>query len=82
MDKINYPGSDSQSWNQHQILNPAKLSCLLRIVTLLADVVAETPPPTTSISLFTRFLFLSISIGPKKAPNKPLHRKPCLLVGF
>lgn len=45
MDKINYPGSDSQSWNQHQILNPAKLSCLLRIVTLLADVVAETPPP-------------------------------------
>lgn len=81
MDKINYPRSDSQSWNQHQILNPAKLFCLLRIVTLLADVVADTPPHT-SISLSTRFLFLSISIGPKKAPNKPLHRKPCLLVGF
>lgn len=45
MDKVNYPGSDSQSGNQHQILNPAKLSCLLRIVTLLADMVAETPPP-------------------------------------
>lgn len=45
MAKINYPGSDSQSWNQHQILNPDELSCLLRIVTLLAEVVAESLPP-------------------------------------
>lgn len=55
MDKINYPGSDSQSWNKHQILNPAKLSCLLRIVTLLADVVAETPPPHPFLSLLDFF---------------------------
>lgn len=53
MDKINYPGSDSQSWNQQQILNAAKLSCLLRIVTLLADMVAETPPPHIHFSLYS-----------------------------
>lgn len=55
MAKINYPGSDSQSWNQHQILNPDELSCLLRIVTLLAEVVAESLPHPlpTSVSLST-----------------------------
>lgn len=38
--------SDSQSLNQHQLVSCVEPSCLLGIITLLAMVVADTPPPT------------------------------------
>jgi hypothetical protein len=49
--------SDSQSLNQHQLVSCVEPSCLLGIITLLAMVVADTPPHTHTHTINFSSLF-------------------------